>query len=296
MKKIILILITVLILIVLGIWWIPSTYLSNDRSFEEITIQGDGYQLHGFVSEGKDTSGEWVVLLHGNRKQGQEHLLYQSIREFLPVDYSILAVDFRGFGGSVGNGKNQFPASIDRFEDLVTVSEFLSDNYMVGQDQIVVIGHSYGAAQVFQAAQDQDYLLVIPIGLGDWDALIVSEDGINSYMQKFESNTGIQVERSVLVDEAEQFTTGSLFTACPESPVWLVYASQDDAIPVHSEAFQNLSANCNGKVQWSEIPFSDHMYGTELFRLPDPLRGIYSRISLSLLKYRLDRILRTVSK
>ena len=291
MKKIILIALAVIILIVLGLLIFPGSYLSNERAYEEITIQGEGYQLHGYVSEGSDTSGKWVFLVHGNRQPGQDHELYRKMGEILPETYSVLAVDLRGFGGSVGDGENQLPATIDRGEDLKTVSDYISNNYGVDQDQIVLIGHSFGAAQVFSAAQDQDYLLAIPIGLGDWDALLSSESAVDGYIRKFEANTGIQVDRNVLIEDAESFTKGALFTDCPETPVWMLYASQDDAIPVHSKAFASLSEACKDMVNWSEVPISDHMYGTEMYKLPEPIRGIYSRISLSFLKYRLAQIL-----
>ncbi len=293
MKKLLLIALAIFLLLVIGLLAVPFGYLSNDRSFKEVSIPGEGYQIHAYLSEGKDPSGKWVILVHGNRKSGQEHELYQSIRESLPAEYSVLAVDLRGFGGSVGSGENQFPASIDRAADLAAVSDYLFENYGVDQDQIILIGHSFGAAQVLDVAQEDDYLLVIPVGLGDWDALLKSESGIDGYMQKFEANTGIQVERSILIENAERFTTGSLFSSCPESPVWYIYASQEDAIPVHSEAFRTLSESCPGLVYWSEVPISDHMYGTEMFKLPEPIRVIYSRISLSLLKYRFQQILRS---
>lgn len=294
MMKIFLFALTVIILIAIGLLIVPRSYLSSERSFEELAIQGEDYQLHGYISEGTDSNGKWVVFVHGNRKPGQEHELYQNIREILPPEYSVLAVDLRGFGGSVGDGEHQLPRSIDRSADLTAVSDYLSETYDVKQDKIVLVGHSFGAAQVLNTAQDQNYLLVVPIGLGDWDALLASESGIDGYMQKFEANTGIQVERSVLIENAENFTTGSLFNGCPESPVWYLYASQDDAIPVHKEAFNLLSEACPGLVQWSEVPFSDHMYGTEMFKLPEPLRRMYSSISLSFLKYRLEQILASV--
>lgn len=296
MKKIFLIGLAVIILVLLGLLIIPGVYLSDDRSFEELSIQGDGYQLHGFVSEGTDVNGNWIILVHGNRKPGQDHELYQAVRENLPPEYSILAVDLRGFGGSVGDGENQLPASIDRSSDLRAASDYLFENYGVRQDQIILIGHSLGAAQVFNTAQDQNYLLVIPIGLGDWDAMLESESGLDGYLKKFEANTGIRVDYKVAYENAANFTTGSLFSDCPESRVWLVYASQDDAIPVHLEAFESLSEACSGMVYWSEVPVSDHMYGTEMYKLPEPLRGMYSRISLSLLKYRLNQIMRSVDQ
>ena len=165
MKKILLMAFAVMILIMLGLVIVPGIYLSNERSFEVISIKGEGFQLQGFLSEGADPQEPWIVLVHGNRKSGQEHELYRALRENLPSEINILAVDLRGFGSSIGNGENQLPKSIDRLPDLTAVSDYLFENFGVGRDQIILIGHSFGAAQVFSAAQDQDYLLVIPIGM-----------------------------------------------------------------------------------------------------------------------------------
>ena len=192
--------------------------------------------------------------------------------------------------------RTSFQLQLIEVQIFAAASDYLFDNYGVRQDQIILIGHSLGAAQVFNTAQDQKYLHVIPIGLGDWDALLESESSLDGYMKKFEANTGIRVDHNVLYENAANFTTGSLFSDCPESRVWMVYASQDDAIPVHLEAFESLSEACSGMVNWSEVPISDHMYGTEMDKLPEPLRGMYSRISLSLLKYRLNQILRSVDQ
>lgn len=296
MKKILLISFGLILLI--GIWLIvfPIGYLSSQRPFEDVSIQGEGYQLHGYISEGTDSSNNWVILVHGNRKPGQDHELYKIMRENLPLDYSVFAVDLRGFGGSVGDGENQLPATIDRSDDLAITAAYLVENYGVQEDQIALIGHSYGAAQILNMAQDQSYSLVIPIGLGDWDALLKSESGIEGYQQKFQANTGILVDMQVLRGDAEKFSSEALFNDCPESPVWFVYASQDDAIPVHKEAYLTLAEECPDLVQWGEVSLSDHMYGTEMVKLPEPLRGIYARLSLSILKYRLGQILHSAAR
>jgi alpha/beta superfamily hydrolase len=290
MKIAFLVVVIIIFIVLLGVVVIPGSYISSERSFEEVTMEGDGFQLHGLQSLAE--KGEnWIVLVHGNRAQGQEHDLYTAMRELLPDNYSILVVDLRGFGGSVGEGEQQLPASIDRMADLEAVGAYLSGNFAVEKKQVVLIGHSYGAAQVFNTARENGYLLVLPMGLGDWDALVASDSGIDDYIQKFEANTGIQVPREVLVEEANDFTTESLFADCPASPVWLLYGSQEDAIPVQKEAFTVLAEKCGDMIHWSEVPISDHMYGTEMFKLPQPLRGIYSRLSLSLLKFRLGQIL-----
>ena len=145
-------------------------------------------------------------------------------------------------------------------------------------------------------AQDHNHLLVIPIGLGDWDGLIENPSAVQSYIRKFQSNTGAALEPEVLIVEGKDFTTESLFADCPTSPVWMLYASQDDGIQRYWGPYQTLHELCQSQINWSEIALSDHTYGTEFTRLPEPLNGIYSRFSLSLLMYRINGILSTVGK
>ena len=81
MKKILLIGLLVIILIVISLLILPASYLSSQRSFDKVSIQGEGYQINGYLSQGTEADGKWVVLVHGNRQSGQEHelcLLYTS--------------------------------------------------------------------------------------------------------------------------------------------------------------------------------------------------------------------------
>jgi pimeloyl-ACP methyl ester carboxylesterase len=68
------------------------------------------------------------------------------------MEYSVLAIDLRGFGGSSGDGIEQAPNTIDRSEDLLTIENYLINNYDVQDDQLILIGHSFGAAQVMKDA------------------------------------------------------------------------------------------------------------------------------------------------
>ncbi|MFC1923234.1 alpha/beta hydrolase [Chloroflexota bacterium] len=294
MKKFIVISIVVLLILGIGVVVVPLGFQSDQRSFQEVTIPGDGYKIKGYLSEGVDPQGKWIILVHGNRKNGQDHELYRVIRNNLPMEYSVLAIDLRGFGGSSGDGIKQAPNTIVRSEDLLTVENYLVNTYDVQEDQLILIGHSFGAAQVMKDAQDHNHLLVIPIGLGDWDGLIENPSAVQNYIRKFQSNTGAVLEPDVLLEEGKEFTTKSLFVECPTSPVWLLYASQDDGIQRHWIPYQSLHERCQSQINWSEIALSDHTYGTEFARLPEPLKGIYSRFSLSLLLYRLNGILSTV--
>jgi alpha/beta superfamily hydrolase len=296
MKKFLVISIGIIFILGFAAILLPLGFLSDQRSYHEVSIPGEGFQIRGHLSEGTDPNGDWIILLHSNRKVGQDHELFRVIRENLPIEYSVLAIDMRGFGGSSGNGINQAPNTIDRGEDLQTVENYLAENYGIQQNQIILIGHSFGAAQVMREAQDQNHRLVIPIGLGDWDALIENPTEIQQYIRKFQLNTGATLEPEILREEGMSFTAESLFSNCPSSPIWLVYASQDDSKATHWVYFNELKKHCQSKLNWSEITPADHFYGTEFEKLPEPIRGIYSRISLSLLIYRINGILSQVGR
>lgn len=291
MKKIILAIVAILIIVEIGLIVFPYLYLSNGRSFTEISIPGDGFQLRGYLSLGTDSADKWIIFVHGNRINGQDHELYQTIRENFPAEYSVLAIDLRGFGGSTGEGVQQYPRSIDRSEDLYTAVAYIRENYGAKENDIILIGHSLGAAQVLKDAQSQSYLLVMPIGLGDWDELLESQENLHKYIRKFETNTGISLDPEITTHDIQQFSTQALFTNCPVSPVWFVYASGEDSLVKHDSQYRSLSGLCQPNVSRSEIAISDHMFGTEENRVPEPLRGIYSRYSLSFLKWRISQIL-----
>ena len=294
MKKIVLAIVAILIVIEIGLIVIPYLYLSGGRSFQEVTIPGDGFQLRGYLSSGSNPDARWIIFVHGNRKVGQDHELYQAIRESIPQEYSVLAVDLRGFGGSTGEGLQQNPRSIDRNEDLHTAVRYLKENYQAEDSEIIFIGHSFGAAQVLKGAQSNNNLLVIPVGLGFWDDLLESPKNLRAYIRKFETNTGTSLDPEIVLQDIHQYSTKALFTNCPESPVWFIYASNDDGLARHDLLYQSLNERCQPNVKRSEIPISDHMFGTEETRVPEPLRGIYSRYSLSLLKWRINQVLSTL--
>jgi len=294
MKKTILISIVIIIFLGIGLIIFPIYFVADQRTFETVTISGNGYQIKGYVSEGSDPEGKWIILVHGNRKTGQDHELYRVIRNNLTLEYSVLAIDLRGFGGSTGNGINQMPMTIDRSDDLLAAENFLKRNYNTQENQIVLIGHSFGAAQVLGDAQNHSHSLVIPIGLGDWGGMISNPSKITEYIRKFERNTGISLEPGILIEDGKQLSSQILFSKCPLSPVWFIFASHDDAREIHYSSFKSLEEQCQSRLKWSEIARSDHTYGTERERFPEPINFLYSRFSLSLLMWRINQILSTV--
>ena len=66
-------------------------------------------------------------------------------------------------------------------------------------------------------------------------------------------------------------------TDYPDSPVWFIYASNDDGLEEQDLLCRSLFERCQPDVDRSEIVKSDHFYGTEVKKIPEPLKGIYSR-------------------
>ena len=266
-------------------------YTSPTRIFRQVDILGNGYKLNAYISEGNVAKNDWVIFIHGNRKEGQKHALYATFRNNIASDFSVLAIDLRGFGGSRADGLGSESLVINRPQDLKIAVDYLAKQYGTRPGKIILIGHSLGAAWVMRAGVDTPFRQVVPIGLGDYDSLLRNPEKIRDYIGKVLENTGVQMKPERLAEEVSRFTAKAFFSNCPESPVHLIFADYDDAREPLFPKYKTASEKCQGMVKWSVIPFSDHMYGTEITNHQKPLQRIYSRMMLSLLKYRIERIL-----
>lgn len=279
---------SILLLLVVGL---PYLYLMGERSYQEVTIPAEGYELNGYLDNGTDPDGAWIILVHGNRKDGQSHELYRQIRNQLSERISMLALDLRGFGGSSSEGMEHSENILNRIVDIDAAVKYLKDNYGVDDNQIILIGHSLGASHVMKAAIDQQYRTSIPIGLGDWDRVLADPDMIEAYKRKFFNNTGVRIDTEEVMSEGIEFSSEYLFSDCPETPVQLVFAGRDEGREELSTYYREAYDRCGEDIQWNVIPLSNHMYGTESTRFPKVLSDIASRIYLSMLMFRLNNII-----
>jgi hypothetical protein len=277
-------------LLLLALFLAPLVYMSNTRVFEQVDITADGYELTGFLSEGSSAKGPWVVFGHGNRQEGQNHILYQRLLNNLRSEVTILAIDFRGFGQSSSEGLELSDSIWNRSGDFDAAITHLKRTYQVTDDQIVLIGHSLGAAQALKAAQYIQYRLAIPIGLGDYDVVLANHDTINEYARKLSQNTGVMIGPAVLWNEGEEMRPVSLFTPCPKTPVTLVFGRWDDKNSLLYSK-NKVPDNCEPSISWRIIPLADHMYGTERENLPRVVTVYYSVVVTSLLTQTINQLL-----
>jgi pimeloyl-ACP methyl ester carboxylesterase len=281
----------ILCLLVLGLLLVPALYLSGTRSFQEVAIPANGYEISGDLSLGNGPDGPWIVLGHGNRREGQAAELYQEIKRNFPVEATVLAIDFRGFGRSSADGMPEAAEIIDRTGDLEAAVAYLKEHHGAQDDRIILIGHSLGASQVIRMALAHRYALAVPIGLANWEIVLSDPKEMGRYINRFEANTGVALNHEVMLQEAEQLHPRLLFAGCPETPVVLVFGGLEESRKSLAAYYQVAQQRCGARLQTRSVFISGHMYETELYSLPAPLRRLVSRFSVSLLMVQLNRLI-----
>lgn len=280
-----------LLLPIFGLYLFPLLVISGNRAYEEVMVPAEGYEIKGYLSRGKHADGPWIVFGHGNRKDGQAGELYQYILKNLNADATVLAVDFRGFGGSSAEGLAESGNIINRSGDVEAAVAYLKNQLNAREERIIVIGHSMGATQAMLVAQEHSYALAIPIGLGDWDYVLSNSEEMNGYINKFYANTGVKLSLEQLRREAIGLTPQTLFSKCPETPVEMIYGSKEGTLKSFEPYFQTLREHCDDRLRVHTVYLSGHMYGTESYGLPEPIRKFSSRLQVSYLVFVLNRII-----
>lgn len=260
------------------------------RPSRQITIPADGYQIAGYISEAADPHGVWVIFVHGNRAEGQGHVLYRRISGHLPAAVSVLSIDMRGFGNSSSEGLEASDRILDRTGDIEAAADYLGAEYGVEDIQVVLMGHSLGALQVLKAGQSGRYRGVISIGPGDFRAYLGDAASRQLYAAKLSAATGIRVADQSIASEGPAFVPEHLFDPCPQSPTVLVFGAFDLEESLRRAAGEIPEA-CASAVRWETIPLSNHMYGTEWEFLPWPLRSAASWLPVGLLLWNLNHLI-----
>lgn len=289
MRQIILTLLIVLLLVA-GVVGVTKIQSSAPREYRQVEVPAEGYTLAGFLSEGDSPVGPYVILVHGNRPDGQAHPLYQAIRGALRPEVTVLAIDLRGFGASELEGSPGPKDGFDRLTDLQAAAEYLKGEFGARAKQIVLIGHSLGALQVLRAARESRFRSVIAIGPADFRLFLDPESSRREYLSKYQQVTGIRFDEKEFIEQASRFVPQALFQPCPETPIVLVFGQRDIREALSRHASSVLSA-CGDGIEQRTILLADHMYGTEDDRLPEPMSGFLARSFTGMLAITLNSYL-----
>lgn len=264
--------------------------LQSSREFHDVVIDASDYSIRGEVSQGTYLGGRWVIFVHGNRKVGIAHPLYQAILQNLDESVSVVGIDMRGYGASSAEGMAGADRILDREEDIIATATWIKHEFGASENQIVLIGHSLGALQVLNAAGNADYGGVISIGPGAFEQFVNNPNARREYIAKIERNTGVRMSPEILMKDAELLMLPNIFTPCPTGNITVIHGAKEKNMLNSRRA--DVPAACIEKIGWQSIPFSDHMYGSES-QMVKPLADIYSLLARSLLMWQLNRSLLT---
>jgi len=261
------------------------------REFHEVRIEAQNYTIKGVASYGSDSNGPWVIFVHGNRKMGIAHSLYQTILDNLDESVSVLAIDMRGFGASSSEGMEEAEHILDRREDIAAATAWIRREFGVNEKQIILIGHSLGALQVLNAARNVNYGGVISIGPGAFELFVDDPKSHLAYIKKFERNTGVRLSSEFLIKDAQSLMLPGILSPCPSGKIVILHGAWEENM-LNSRK-DKIPAVCDTRIDWRSIPLSDHTYGTES-RFIRPIGLLHSILARSLLMMQLNRSLLTI--
>lgn len=102
---------------------------------------GDGVKLSGLVVPAADTTGPWLLYLHGNAGNVTSSQLPAFYARWHAFGVNVLAVDYRGYGAS----ESQAPDEAGVYADARAAYDWLRTARGVPAERIVIYGHSLGA-------------------------------------------------------------------------------------------------------------------------------------------------------
>lgn len=107
--------------------------------FEEVDLRaGRGARLAAWYVPGRG-DGRQVLLLHGNAGNISHYL--RTLVVLHEMGHSVLAVDYRGYGASVGT-----PSEPGLYQDATAAFDYLVEQRQLSPDDIVIYGRSLGGA------------------------------------------------------------------------------------------------------------------------------------------------------
>jgi hypothetical protein len=128
--------------------WLPV--ISGENHQESTPEKVHGWWIPAPVDTRSKSKSEWVLLfLHGNADNISENLRHSN--RFHRLGFSVLIVDYRGYGLSEGN----FPTESTVYEDVETAWNYLVNQRGIPPEKIVIYGHSLGGAIAIDLASRQ---------------------------------------------------------------------------------------------------------------------------------------------
>jgi pimeloyl-ACP methyl ester carboxylesterase len=114
-----------------------------------LTWDGKVQQLHGWWLPNPSSAGKVLLYLHGNGGNISSNL--GAARRFQQGGFSVLLIDYRGYGRSQG----QFPSEAEVYRDAQAAWDYLIQRRGIAPGNIFLYGHSLGGAIAIDLAVRQ---------------------------------------------------------------------------------------------------------------------------------------------
>ena len=146
----------------LGLWFwqnrlifVPAPVISLTpedlaMAYEDVWLEvGNGEQLHSWWLPANSQTERVLLYLHGNSGNVGDNL--EHARRFQQLGFSVLLIDYRGYGCSQGN----FPTEVQVYEDAGIAWDYLVETKQIKPQNIFFYGHSLGGAIAIDLAVKQ---------------------------------------------------------------------------------------------------------------------------------------------
>ncbi len=119
-------------------------------AYENVWLEvGNGDRLHGWWLPANSHTERVLLYLHGNGGNVGDNL--EHARRFQQLGFSVLLIDYRGYGRSQGN----FPTEAQIYEDAGIAWDYLIETRQTKPQNIFFYGHSLGGAIAIDLAVKQ---------------------------------------------------------------------------------------------------------------------------------------------
>jgi len=121
--------------------------------YQDVSIETtDGVMLHGWFIAGR--SSQVLLFFHGNAGNISHRL--DSIAQFQDLGFSVLIIDYRGYGQSAGR-----TTEMGIYRDADAAWRYLTDDRGIVANDIVIFGRSLGASVASRLASEYQPLALI---------------------------------------------------------------------------------------------------------------------------------------
>ena len=130
--------------------FVPTSEIENTPddlglAYEDVWLtvakkSGGKERIHGWWIKANPSTPDVLLYLHGNGENIGANL--GQAKRFHQLGFSVLLIDYRGYGRSEGN----FPSEAQVYQDAQTAWDYLIQEKGIKPDNIIIYGHSLGGA------------------------------------------------------------------------------------------------------------------------------------------------------